>query len=61
MARWQARRFRRGALPFLLRQNIAEHDSKVVENMELVKAIEALGTASGAPKKKITISASGTV
>ncbi|EAU82113.1 cyclophilin [Coprinopsis cinerea okayama7 len=34
---------------------------EVVEGMDLVKKIEALGTASGNPKAKITIKKSGTV
>jgi len=34
---------------------------EVVEGLELVKQIEALGTASGTPKKKITIAKSGAV
>ncbi|KAK0213334.1 cyclophilin [Desarmillaria ectypa] len=34
---------------------------EVVEGMDLVKEIEMIGTASGAPKKKVDISASGTV
>ena len=34
---------------------------EVVENIELVSAIEKLGSASGTPKKKVTIAASGTV
>ena len=34
---------------------------EVVENMELVKTIEALGTSSGKPKAKITIANCGTV
>jgi peptidylprolyl isomerase len=34
---------------------------EVVDGMDLVKNIEALGSASGAPKAKITIAASGTV
>ncbi|KAF8900348.1 cyclophilin-like domain-containing protein [Mucidula mucida] len=32
-----------------------------VEGLDLVKQIETLGTASGTPKKKVLISASGTV
>ena len=34
---------------------------EVVEGMDLVKQIEGLGSASGTPKSKVTISASGTV
>ena len=34
---------------------------EVVENYELVKAIEALGSASGTLKKKVTIAKSGVV
>jgi peptidylprolyl isomerase len=34
---------------------------EVVENMELVKKIESLGTASGSPKGKVVISDAGTV
>ena len=34
---------------------------EVVEGMDLVKKIEALGSQSGAPKGKVTIAASGTV
>jgi hypothetical protein len=34
---------------------------EVVENMELVKAIEARGSASGTPKGKVTIANSGVV
>ncbi|KZS97251.1 cyclophilin [Sistotremastrum niveocremeum HHB9708] len=34
---------------------------EVVEGFELVKAIESVGTPSGNPKKKVVISASGTV
>lgn len=34
---------------------------EVSEGMDLVKAIEALGSGSGAPSKKVTISSSGVV
>ncbi|KAF8873775.1 cyclophilin [Infundibulicybe gibba] len=34
---------------------------EVVEGMDIVKTVEALGTASGTPKKKVTISESGTI
>jgi len=34
---------------------------EVVENSDLVKRIEGLGSSSGTPKAKVTISASGTV
>lgn len=34
---------------------------EVIEGFDLVKAIEALGSASGTPKRKIVIAASGTV
>ena len=34
---------------------------EVVDGMELVRKIEALGSASGTPKARITIAKSGTV
>ena len=34
---------------------------EVSEGMNIVKAIEALGSRSGAPSKKVTISSSGVV
>jgi cyclophilin family peptidyl-prolyl cis-trans isomerase len=34
---------------------------EVVEGLEVVKAIEAIGTASGKPKQKVEITSSGVV
>jgi peptidylprolyl isomerase len=34
---------------------------EVVEGMDVVKAVEAIGTASGAPKLKVMITSSGVV
>jgi cyclophilin family peptidyl-prolyl cis-trans isomerase len=34
---------------------------EVIEGMDVVKAIEAVGTESGEPKKRVMITSSGTV
>jgi len=34
---------------------------KVIEGMEIVKEIEKVGTESGRPKNKVTITSSGTI
>lgn len=42
-------------------QPLNPETGEVIENMELVKQIESLGTPAGTPKSKVTISKCGTV
>jgi peptidylprolyl isomerase len=39
----------------------SDYIGEVVEGMDVVKTIEGLGSASGNPKKTVTIAASGVV
>lgn len=42
-----------------LKYVLLKNSGKVTEGMDIVKNIESLGTASGKPKKRVVVAASG--